>query len=232
VTLSGLTPGKTYYYRVRAENAGGKSANSNVIKVKTNAMLPTVSAPTAKSVTKAGAILGATILSNGGASITSAGVAYGTSADPTTSGSKMSSSDMSGAFAVTVTGLSSNTIYHFRGYAINSEGTSYTSDSTFTTKPGAPTAIPATDPSPTGFTANWTAPSGNATITGYRIDVSTTALFTTFVTGYKNLSVAGTTVTLTGLKPGKTYYYRVRAENAGGTSSKSNTISVKLPVGP
>lgn len=230
LAVSGLASGKAYYYRVRAENAVKPSANSNTIKVKTNAFVPTVGLPTANSVTKSGAVLGATIQSNGGAKIISAGVAYGTSENPSIADNKVTSTDLSGNFAVAVTGLSSNTLFHYRGYATNSQGTGYTTDATFTTKPGSPTATAATNPSTTGFTANWAPPSGTAAITGYYIDVAKDSLFTVFVTGYKNLPVSGASVAVTGLKAGKTYYYRVRAVNAGGTGKISNVISIKLPT--
>ncbi|MBI3787126.1 MAG: fibronectin type III domain-containing protein, partial [Ignavibacteriales bacterium] len=88
--------------------------------------------------------------------------------------------------------------------------------------PGAPTATAATGTSQTGFTANWNAVTG---ATSYRLDVSSDN-FTTFVTGYSNLTVAGTSQSVTGLAAGTTYSYRVRAVNTGGTSANSNAISV------
>jgi len=38
-----------------------------------------------------------------------------------------------GVYTVSVTGLTANTTYHYRGYAINSTGIAFTSDATFTT---------------------------------------------------------------------------------------------------
>lgn len=47
-----------------------------------------------------------------------------------------------------------------------------------------------------------------------------------FVPGYENLTVTDTTQVVTGLTPGVTYYYRVRAV-AGNASANSNVISVE-----
>lgn len=47
------------------------------------------------------------------------------------------------------------------------------------------------------------------------------------IPGYENRAVAGTSVSVTGLTEGVTYYFRVRAEGAaGGTSANSSTASV------
>src|SRR5205807_1123966 len=80
------------------------------------------------------------------------------------------------------------------------------------------------------FTANWNAASG---ATGYRLDVSTNNLFSSYVNGYQNLDVGNVLVTnLSGLSGSTTYYYRLRAYDAGGTSSNSGSISVTTLVNP
>jgi lysophospholipase L1-like esterase len=84
-----------------------------------------------------------------------------------------------------------------------------------------PTANAATLIAQTSFTANWSAPTG---ATGYFLDVATDAAFTSFVPGFKDLSVASTSLSVTGLTPGTNYFYRVRAKYAGGTSGNSSTI--------
>ena len=51
-----------------------------------------------------------------------------------------------------------------------------------------------------------------------------------YVAGYSNLTVAGTSQSVTGLASGAIYYFRARAVNSGGTSSNSPTASVTTTV--
>ena len=74
------------------------------------------------------------------------------------------------------------------------------------------------------FTANWTSVSG---ATSYRLDVSLTSTFATFVPPYNNLNVGNvTSFPVTGLAANTFYYYRVRAFN-GNSSPNSNVIKAK-----
>jgi hypothetical protein len=57
--------------------------------------------------------------------------------------------------------------------------------------------------------------------------VSTSPIFSTFVTGYNNLTVTGMhSQQVTGLVTGTTYYFRVRYVTSCGTSVNSNTRTV------
>jgi hypothetical protein len=78
-------------------------------------------------------------------------------------------------------------------------------------------------PTRSSFLANWNIASG---ATGYRLDVSTTGSFDSYVNGYQDLDVGNVTSRIvSGLSPGTKYYYRVRASNALGAISDSNVMT-------
>lgn len=88
----------------------------------------------------------------------------------------------------------------------------------------APIALAATNIDSVSFTAQWNTSVG---ATSYQLDVAIDSLFNTFIIGYINLTVNGTSQSVTNLQTDTVYYYRVRAVNAAGTSSNSNTIAVR-----
>jgi len=85
----------------------------------------------------------------------------------------------------------------------------------------APVAEPASDIAAVGFIANWASVPG---ADGFRLDVSTNSDFNSFV--LQDQGTAGDSFPVTGLSPGLTYYYRVRAVGSGQTTANSSTIDV------
>ncbi|KUG09105.1 Ig-like domain-containing protein [Solirubrum puertoriconensis] len=94
----------------------------------------------------------------------------------------------------------------------------------------------AADRQPNSFTATWTAPV-EGRVTGYLLDVATDQAFTAPVSNSPfALSASATSAAVSGLTNGRTYYYRVRALNAGlptpdqGGYSATAVAATPLPV--
>lgn len=94
---------------------------------------PTLSTSEATNIGVGKATLGGNVTADGGATVTERGIVWALTANPTTSNNKVTIGTGTGAFSSVVSSLPSATTIHFRAYAINSSGTAYGSDLTFTT---------------------------------------------------------------------------------------------------
>jgi hypothetical protein len=136
----------------------------------------------------------------------------------------------------TVTGLTAETTHYYRMQTANPGGLSAYSTTgsvtTTTTAPSAPVALAADPVLTRSFGANWEVADG---ATGYRLDVATSddfAVSSRVVNNHLISDGASTNYTVTGLTRETTYYYRVRAQNAGGTSGNSDVISLTTSNAP
>jgi uncharacterized protein (TIGR02145 family) len=88
------------------------------------------------SITESSAISGGSISNDGGTLITQRGVCYNTSPSPTTANTTIISGSGPGTFTSNLANLTASTTYYVRAYAINSAGTAYGNEESFTTTAG------------------------------------------------------------------------------------------------
>jgi hypothetical protein len=124
--------------------------------------------------------------------------------------------------STTLTGLSQNTVYHYRIEATNASGTSYGTDQTFTTTGTSPYTIVATGPA-TNIGSDAATVTGTITtgeVATYHFDYGTSTNYTSHtITEPVSGASGGTEVDarLTGLRPNTVYHYRIEATDAWGT---------------
>lgn len=134
--MTGLTPNTTYYVRAYAKNRVGVSYGDEIeFTTEIFITLPSLVTNEVTDITQTAATGGGTILDNGGATITDRGVCWSTSHNPTINDSHAAVlfGGSLGAYTVQMTGLSPNTTYYVRAYAINSVGVAYGNEVYFTT---------------------------------------------------------------------------------------------------
>jgi hypothetical protein len=139
-----IVGGTKYGYQLYAF-AGANLSNSKEAIVTTSASVATITTLSAASnITPISAVMGGNVTSDGGATVTERGICYGTSANPTIANSKTTMGNGTGAFSSTVSGLTANTKYYAKAYAINSFGVTYGAEISFTTLQLLPATVSTT----------------------------------------------------------------------------------------
>ena len=229
-TVTGLTNGLQYVFKVVAQNSVGLSLPSANSAPATPATVPSI--PTAVVAVRGNASLAvswATPASTGGSPITEYLVKYSSSTGTVKTWTTFVR-PASTATACTVTGLTNGLPYVFKVIARNAVGISLPSANsalaTPATVPGNPTAVVAVRGN-TQLVISWLAPAstGGSPITNYLVKYSSNngSTWTTFVRPASTALVC----TVTGLTNGLPYVFKVIARNAAGISLPSaNSLAV------
>jgi hypothetical protein len=221
-SITGLTPGTTYYMRAYATNSAG-TGYGNEMSFPTDPMsVPALTTTAISSIVQTAATSGGDITDDGGASVTARGVCWSTSPDPTITDSKTTDGTGTGVFVSSITGLALNTSYYVRAYATNSVGTAYGNAVYFSTNPALLPTLTTTAIS--SITITTATSGGNITGDGGS-PVTARGVCFNITPNPSILNMASTdgtgtgifTSNLTGLTAGTTYYLRAYATNTAGT---------------
>lgn len=223
--VSGLFPGETYYYRIRTVAVTGPSADSE-----TNTITTPQADPNLTEVEVVDAIVLAdgeqvgvvNIIIKGEDGLVMDGVPVQLISDETNSivTPVINPSNQSGLVTLHISNTHSGAVV----YTVMAGSIEISTKVTIDFKPIPPLAQGSSVIGAIEFTATWEEINGAVS---YLLDVSTTADFSTFVEGYQNLNVGNATEWfVSGLAPGVTYYYRVRAATDTSVSDDSNVSEV------
>lgn len=198
--------------------------------------VPTVVTNAATDITDTSATGNGEVTTDGGATITERGFCWSISANPTTADDKVVEAGTTGVYAGSITGLSANTMYHYRAYATNSIGTAYGADYTISTVLAVPTVITSavTDIGSSAATANgYVVDAGGGTILergfawGTAPNPTITADNKVVVSG----ALGGFTGSLVGLSSSVLYHVRAYAVNEAGIAYGADVFFTSLESG-
>lgn len=220
VTL--LESGTRYYVRSFATSNVGTSYG-NELSFVTGTTAPTVTTGTTSNITTSSVTISGNVTNSGTSSVSTRGICYSRSQNPTTAGSCVNAGSGTGAYSANITGLNAGTLYYARAFATSSVGTSYGSQITFTTSSltpptvstGSVTNITSSTATVSGTVTN----SGSSSVSSRGVCYSTGQNPTTSDSCVNSGSGTGSfSVNISGLRASTTYYVRAYAASNVGTS--------------
>lgn len=226
--------------RVGGAGAGGKVT----ISYTTAPTAPTVTTNAATALTASGATLNGTVSSNGADTAVSfeygLTVAYGSSiaaTPPTVLGTTTSATPVSAA----VTGLTCNTLYHFRAKGVNSFGTTNGGDLTFTTSACPPqvtvtpasggSAVPSNTAPACGAAGTWTTLIGPVVAETAAAQIGTGTIVLSAPAGFEFNPAAAVAILLTGSGNQNKNINNVATGTSMATTVTASTITFTVNAG-
>jgi len=226
--ITGLSSNTLYYVRAYATNSVG-TAYGNQVSFTTDqiivVVIPTVTTTAITNITTTTATSGGNVISDGNSNVTSRGICWSTSINPTITNSHTSDGTGMGAFTSNLITLTPNTLYYVRAYATNSVGIAYGNEVSFTTSqiavviPTITTAAISSITTTTATSGGNISSDGGGTVTAKGVCWSTTTSPT--ITNSHTSDGAGTgtfTSNITELLSNTLYYVRSYATNSAGTA--------------
>jgi streptogramin lyase len=235
-SLTGLTPGTTYHFRVVASSSAGTTHGQDTTFTTQPPPPPVVANTAASNVTQTGADVQADVNPHGQATTFwfeyGTDMSYGSATTPASAGSGSTSATVTASLI----GLTPGTTYHFRVAASAAAGTVYGDDMTFSTLAPPPTIANVTADAISETSAELDAeinPHGQATTYRFEYGTGTSYGRTTAAasagSGTAAVTAAKSAVALT---PATTYHFRVVATSAAGTSyGPDATFTTNAPTG-
>lgn len=221
VNLTGLAYATKYYARAYAVTASG-TIYGDEVTFTTLPVIPTVTTTAITSITGNSAAGGGNVTVGGGAEVTARGICWSLNHLPTVADSKTSDAKGTGVFTSALSGLKGNKTYYVRAYAINSAGTAYGPEVSFSTLVDLP-VVTTTAVTAIGKTAATSGGEvtydGGGTVTARGLAWSTSAnptITSSVITGGTGLGAFVSN--LTGLAKFTTYHVRAYATNSAGTA--------------
>ncbi len=210
-----------YYVRYVARNRYSEMIISNLSTIILTTR-PEVITSEPTQISMFSAMVGGEVLKDNGYDVTTRGICYSTTENPTINDSKVERGKNIGSFTCELTGLTPQTVYYARAFATNANGTAYGQQVTFTTK-SAPEVY--TDEVISGLITSYSAVvSGGYTSDGGEAITDCGICYSfspnpTVADMFISHSVAPSfECSLTDLRPHTTYYARAYVTNKNGTA--------------
>ena len=220
-SLSGLNHATKYYVRSFAKNGYG-THYGNQISFTTSTGIATFDDIAISNVTISSATISSKVLSDGNSTISQRGYCYSINSNPSISDNKVIISGTTGELVGNVTGLINGQKYYVKTFVVNSVGTHYGKETSFTTLTGLAevTTLPVTNLRAESVTLNGDVESANGGSISSRGFCYSTSPNPTIADS--KVTVSGTTGTMTkivnAVTPDTQYYARAYATTQFGTT--------------